>query len=436
MDKKFDLNTVKLGLVGLGYVGLPLAVSFANKIEVVGYDKSKVRIRELMNGFDATGEVDISDLLKAKRLKLFNEIENLKDCNCFIVAVPTPVDNNKVPDLSALENACKDVGSVLKSGDIIIFESTVFPGATEEICAPILEKVSGLNFISGSDNEANDGFYLGYSPERVNPGDKSRRITDIVKITSASTLKAAEYVDQLYKIVVGAGTHMAESIKIAEAAKIIENVQRDVNIALMNELSIVFNKMGISTQAVLKAAQTKWNFVPFYPGLVGGHCIGVDPYYLAHKSKEFGCTPEVILAGRRINEAMPAHTAYLIVKLMLRQQITLSNSRVLMLGATFKENCPDLRNSKSIALAQNLIEFGCQVDVIDPLVDDEIMEKLNVFASINQQWLGSYDAVVLAVPHQCFLSDGVEQIKKYQKKHSVFFDVRCAFGPDASDGSL
>ena len=277
---------------------------------------------------------------------------------------------------------------------------------------------------------------MGYSPERVNPGDKSKRVGDIVKITSGSSAEAAEFVDQLYQTIIEAGTHKAESIKIAEAAKIIENIQRDVNIALMNELSIIFNMMNISTQEVLKAAQTKWNFVPFYPGLVGGHCIGVDPYYLAHKSKEYGYTPEMILAGRRINESMPSHTADLIVKLMLKKQITLSKSRVLMLGATFKENCPDLRNSKSIVLAQNLIDFGCEVDVIDPMVDDETIGELNVFSSVNKQRHGAYDAVVLSVPHRRFLSDGIEKIKMYQKKRSVFYDVRCAFGREASDGSL
>jgi UDP-N-acetyl-D-glucosamine/UDP-N-acetyl-D-galactosamine dehydrogenase len=356
-----QLSELKIAIIGLGYVGLPLAVEFGKKVPVMGFDIHQKRIDELQSGQDHTLEVSPKELKQATHLSYTTNLQQLADCNFFIVTVPTPIDEFKQPDLTPLVKASESIARVLKKGDVVVYESTVYPGATEEVCIPVLEKNSGLKF--------NQDFYAGYSPERINPGDKLHRVTNILKITSGSTPAVADYVDQVYNLVIEAGTHKAASIKVAEAAKVIENTQRDVNIALINELALIFNKMGIDTEAVLQAAGTKWNFLPFRPGLVGGHCIGVDPYYLTHKAQSMGYHPEIILAGRRLNDGMGAYVVTQLVKAMLKKRIQVEDAKVLILGLSFKENCPDIRNTRIIDIVNELKEYHTQIDVYDPWVD-------------------------------------------------------------------
>lgn len=383
----------KIGVIGLGYVGLPLAVEFGKIMDVVGFDINKDRIEELKQGFDRTLEVDKQELLSAGKLSYSSNPEDLKSVNHFVVTVPTPVDEFKTPDLTPLKKASETVGKVLKKGDIVIYESTVYPGCTEEDCVPVLEKFSGLKF--------NVDFYCGYSPERINPGDKQHRLPNIKKVTSGSTPEIAERVDQLYKKIIVAGTHKASSLKVAEAAKVIENSQRDINIAFVNELSLIFEKMGIDTHEVLEAAGTKWNFLPYKPGLVGGHCIGVDPYYLTYKADSLGYHPQVILAGRRINDNMGIHIANRVIKLMTQNDLPVNKAKVLVLGITFKENCPDIRNSRAIDVIRELQSFGADVEVYDPHADAQEVKheyNLDLIADLNK----SYSAIVLAVSHTEF----------------------------------
>ena len=379
---------MKISIIGLGYVGLPLAVEFGKKYDVLGFDINKERIAELENGYDRTLEVDEQNLKSSARLKFSSNKEDLKSCDIFIVTVPTPVDEHKRPDLTPLIKASETVGSALKKGDIVIYESTVYPGCTEEDCVPVLEKVSGLKF--------NEDFFCGYSPERINPGDKEHTVTKILKVTSGSTPEIADKVDALYGSIITAGTHKASSIKVAEAAKVIENSQRDINIAFVNELAILFAKMGIDTLEVLKAAGTKWNFLPFKPGLVGGHCIGVDPYYLTFKAESLGYHPEVILSGRRINDNMGAYVAKEVIKLLIKKSHKVDGARVLVLGITFKENCPDIRNSRVIDVISELRDFGCEIDVYDPWADEAEVKHEYGLTLVGEPGSG-YEAVVLAV---------------------------------------
>ena len=402
----------KIGIIGLGYVGLPLAVEFGKVMDVVGFDINQERIDELKKGFDRTKEVESDELKSSKKLTYSSDLQDLRSANYFIVTVPTPVDEYKKPDLSPLISASKTVGGVLKKGDIVIYESTVYPGCTEEDCVPILEKASGLKF--------NVDFFCGYSPERINPGDKQHRVTTIKKVTSGSTPEVAEKVDQLYKKIITAGTHKASSLKVAEAAKVIENAQRDINIAFVNELALIFDRMGIDTQEVLEAAGTKWNFLPFRPGLVGGHCIGVDPYYLTHKAESVGYHPEVIIAGRRINDNMGAHIAGKVIKLMAQHELPIHKSNILMLGITFKENCPDIRNSKVVDVIRELQSFGTTVEVYDPQADAEEVKHeygLSLISKPNKK----YHAIVLAVSHEEFKSLDWNSIKE---PNSVVYDVK------------
>lgn len=402
----------KIGIIGLGYVGLPLAVEFGKVMDVVGFDINQERINELKKGFDRTKEVESDELKSSKKLTYSSDLQDLRSANYFIVTVPTPVDEYKKPDLSPLISASKTVGGVLKKGDIVIYESTVYPGCTEEDCVPILEKASGLKF--------NVDFFCGYSPERINPGDKQHRVTTIKKVTSGSTPEVAEKVDQLYKKIITAGTHKASSLKVAEAAKVIENAQRDINIAFVNELALIFDRMGIDTQEVLEAAGTKWNFLPFRPGLVGGHCIGVDPYYLTHKAESVGYHPEVIIAGRRINDNMGAHIAGKVIKLMAQHELPIHKSNILMLGITFKENCPDIRNSKVVDVIRELQSFGTTVEVYDPQADAEEVKHeygLSLISKPNKK----YHAIVLAVSHEEFKSLDWNSIKE---PNSVVYDVK------------
>ncbi len=402
----------KIGIIGLGYVGLPLAVEFGKVTDVVGFDISSERITELTKGFDRTREVEAEELKAAARLSFSNHPADLKAVNYFIVTVPTPVDEYRKPDLRPLQAASKTVGSVIKKGDIVIFESTVYPGCTEEDCVPIIEQISGLKY--------NVDFYCGYSPERINPGDKQHRVTTIRKVTSGSTPEVAEKVDQLYKKIITAGTYRASSIRVAEAAKVIENAQRDINIAFVNELALIFDKMGIDTHEVLEAAATKWNFLPFKPGLVGGHCIGVDPYYLTYKAESLGYHPEVILAGRRINDNMGAHIASNVIKLIAKNQLPVYNSKVLILGITFKENCPDIRNSKVVDVIHELKNYGTQVDIYDPQADNkEVQHEYSL--SLTPELEKKYDAIVLAVGHEAFKTLDWNSIKHDQ---TVIYDVK------------
>lgn len=402
----------KVGVIGLGYVGLPLAVEFGKVLDVVGFDINKERINELKQSHDRTREVEPQELKLAARLKYSSSPEDLRDVNYFIVTVPTPVDEFKKPDLRPLESASKTVGGVLKKGDIVIYESTVYPGCTEEICIPVLEKVSGLKF--------NEDFFCGYSPERINPGDKLHRLTTIKKVTSGSTPEVAGKVDQLYRKIVTAGTHRASSIKVAEAAKVIENSQRDVNIAFVNELALIFDRMGIDTQEVLEAAGTKWNFLPFRPGLVGGHCIGVDPYYLTHKAESLGYHPEVILSGRKINDNMGIHIATKVIKLMAANDLPINKGQILVLGITFKENCPDIRNSKVIDVIHELKSFGAEVDIYDPQAEaDEVKHEYNV--TLVPTLTKKYHAIVLAVSHQEFSKLDLPAISH---PNAVLYDVK------------
>ncbi len=423
-----DLAEVKLCVIGLGYVGLPLAVEFGKRYQTIGFDIKSDRIAELKSGKDHTLEVDEAELVEVKQLIFTNQLEEIANCNTYIVTVPTPIDKHKRPDLTPLVKSSETLGKVISKGDVVIYESTVYPGATEEECIPIVERVSGLTF--------NTDFFVGYSPERINPGDKQHRFTTIKKVTSGSTPDTADFVDALYASVVAAGTHKACSIKVAEAAKVIENTQRDLNIALVNELAIIFNRMGIDTEAVLEAAGTKWNFLPFRPGLVGGHCIGVDPFYLTHKAQELGYHPEIILAGRRINDSMGAYVAERVLRLMTIKRIQVVDSRVLVLGLAFKENCPDLRNSKVIDIISELQTFNIGVDVYDPWVDAGSALREYGIKPIESPELGTYDAVVLAVAHQQFKEMGIAGIRTLAKPEHVIFDVKYLFDANAVDGRL
>jgi UDP-N-acetyl-D-galactosamine dehydrogenase len=418
-----------IAVIGLGYVGLPLAVEFGKYRVTLGFDINKIRIKELQNGLDHTLECSPQELLSATHLCYSANVSDLHSAQVFIVTVPTPVDKANRPEMRPLVKASEIVGNVLKAGDIVIYESTVYPGATEEVCVPVLEKFSGLKF--------NEDFFCGYSPERINPGDKEHRLPNIKKITSGSTPEVADEVDQLYQQIITAGTHKVSSIRVAEAAKVIENTQRDVNIALINELSLIFNKLGIDTLEVLQAAGTKWNFLPFRPGLVGGHCIGVDPYYLTHKAQEVGYHPEVILAGRRINDSMAAHVANETIKLMLRKGHSVMDSKVLVLGLTFKENCPDLRNTKVVEIVRVLRSYSSQVDVYDPWIDvAEAQQEFGLQCLTEKPALGQYAAIVLAVGHHQFLTMGEQGIRAFGQSGAVVYDVKSILPICSADGRL
>ncbi|MCK5664968.1 MAG: Vi polysaccharide biosynthesis UDP-N-acetylglucosamine C-6 dehydrogenase TviB [Thiotrichaceae bacterium] len=422
------LETTKLAIIGLGYVGLPLAVEFGKTIPVIGFDINEPRIKDLISGNDNTLEVSDEELKEAVQLEYSCNTDDLKNCNVYIVTVPTPIDKFKNPDLTPLIKASAMLGTVVSAGDVIIYESTVYPGATEEICIPEIEKVSGLTF--------NRDFYAGYSPERINPGDKEHRVTNILKVTAGSTPEIADYVDSLYQSVIVAGTHKASSLKVAEAAKVIENTQRDVNIALINELSLIFNRLGIDTEEVLKAAGTKWNFLPFRPGLVGGHCIGVDPYYLTHKAQEIGYNPEMILAGRRLNDNMGSYVVSEVIKLMLKKRIHIAEAHVLILGLTFKENCPDLRNTRVVDMIDELDQYGANIDVYDPWVDKaEAQHEYNI-TPIDSLENNSYDAIILAVSHDQFKEMGASAIHALGKSNHVLYDIKYLLKADEVDGRL
>ena len=420
-----NVNDIKIAVIGLGYVGLPLAAEFGKHRPVIGFDINQQRINELASGVDHTLEVSQEELAEATQLSYSADMNELKDCNFFIVTVPTPIDAYKQPDLTPLIKASEAIGSVLKQGDIVVYESTVYPGATEEVCIPVLEKVSGLTF--------NQDFYAGYSPERINPGDKEHRVTNILKVTAGSTPEVADLVDDVYNLVITAGTHKAASIKVAEAAKVIENTQRDVNIALINELAVIFNKMGIDTQAVLEAAGTKWNFLPFRPGLVGGHCIGVDPYYLTHKAQAIGYNPEIILAGRRLNDGMGEYVTTQLIKTMIKKRIQVEGAKVLILGLSFKENCPDVRNTKVIDIVHELQEYNIDVDVYDPWVDASEAEHEYGIAPISEPSANQYDSIILAVAHREFAQMGVSAIRKLGRDNHVLYDLKYLFAKDETD---
>lgn len=419
------LAELKIAIIGLGYVGLPLAVEFGKKLPVIGFDIHQKRIEELQSGQDHTLEVSPEELKQAAQLSYSSNLDDLKDCNFFIVTVPTPIDDYKQPDLTPLIKASTSIGKVLKKGDVVVYESTVYPGATEEACIPVLEQVSGLKF--------NQDFFAGYSPERINPGDKLHRVTNILKVTSGSTPEVADFVDAVYQLIVTAGTHKAPSIKVAEAAKVIENTQRDVNIALINELAVIFNKMGIDTEAVLEAAGTKWNFLPFRPGLVGGHCIGVDPYYLTHKAQAIGYHPEIILAGRRLNDNMGAYVVTQLVKGMIKKKIQVEGAKVLILGLSFKENCPDIRNTKIIDIVAELKEYETQVDVYDPWVDQAEAEHEYGITPVQSVEKNTYDAVILAVAHEQFKEMGATAIRALGKNNHVLYDLKYVLSQAESD---
>ena len=423
-----ELKDCKIAVIGLGYVGLPLAVEFGKYYRTVGFDIRAARVAELRQGQDATLEVSAEELANSPHLQFSDNSAEIADCTTFIVTVPTPIDSAKRPDLTPLVKASELLGSVLKQGDVVVYESTVYPGCTEEVCVPILERVSGLVF--------NRDFFAGYSPERINPGDKEHRVTNILKVTSGSTPETADFVDALYRSIIKAGTHKAASIKVAEAAKVIENTQRDVNIALINELALIFNKLGIDTLSVLEAAGTKWNFLPFRPGLVGGHCIGVDPYYLTHKAQEVGYHPEVILAGRRINDGMGAFVATQTLLLMAGKGINPVGARVLVLGLAFKENCPDVRNTRVVDIIAAFAKVNAVVDVYDPWVDaDEAVHEYGIRPSAAPQH-GSYDAIIIAVAHEQFKALGAAGIRAFGKSDSIIYDVKYVLPRDAVDGRL
>lgn len=420
-----NINKLKIAVIGLGYVGLPLAVEFGKQHSVVGFDINASRIAALMAGTDHTLEVSNEELAVAIHLRYSSDIQTLKDCNFFIVTVPTPIDSSKQPDLTPLITASKAVGSLLKKDDIVVYESTVYPGATEEVCVPVLEEVSGLIF--------NQDFYAGYSPERINPGDKEHRVTNILKVTAGSTPEIADFVDEVYNLIITAGTHKAPSIRVAEAAKVIENTQRDVNIALINELAVIFNKMGIDTEAVLKAAGTKWNFLPFRPGLVGGHCIGVDPYYLTHKAQAIGHNPEIILAGRRLNDSMGEYVVTQLVKTMIKKRIQIEGAKVLVLGLSFKENCPDVRNTKVIDIVHELQKYNVEIDVHDPWIDANEARREYSITPISQPLSKQYDGIIIAVAHEQFTKMGIEKIRALGKDNHVLYDLKYLFTKEDTD---
>ena len=424
----FELATARIAIVGLGYVGLPLAVEFGKKFNCVGFDINHDRVNELKSGKDSTLEVEPELLKQADKLNYSAHTDDIKDCNVFIVTVPTPIDKYRRPDLSPLEGASRMLGKILKKNDVVIFESTVYPGASEEVCVPIMEELSGLTY--------NKDFFLGYSPERINPGDKEHRVTTIKKVTAGSTPEIADFVDEIYQSIITAGTHKASSIRVAEAAKVIENTQRDLNIALINELALIFNKLGIDTEEVLEAAGTKWNFLPFRPGLVGGHCISVDPYYLTHKAQEIGYNPEIILAGRRINDNMGAYVTKRIVKLMTQRRIHVVDSRILIMGLAFKENCPDLRNTRVIDIIHEFETYHANIDVYDPWVDAEEAKHEYGLDIISEPKAGIYDAIILAVGHKQFIEMGIDKIRQFGKTDNILFDVKYALPKDQVDGRL
>jgi UDP-N-acetyl-D-galactosamine dehydrogenase len=420
--------TPKVAIIGLGYVGLPLAVEFGKQLPTVGFDINLARIAELRAGHDHTLETSEEELASAKNLLVTADPADLTDCNVYIVTVPTPVDGSNQPDLTPLVKASELVGSVLARNDVVIYESTVYPGATEEACVPVLVRRSGLRF--------NEDFFAGYSPERINPGDKQRRLTNILKITAGSTPAAAEFVDALYNRIVTVGTHKASSIRVAEAAKVIENTQRDVNIALVNELAQIFKRLGIDTEDVLKAAGTKWNFLPFRPGLVGGHCIGVDPYYLAHKAQQTGYFPEIITAARRINDNMGVYVASEVMRLMTQKRIHIVDSRILIMGLAFKENCPDLRNTRVVDIVKELRTCNANVDIYDPWVDSGHAQAEFGFGTIEAPAAGTYDAVIIAVAHDRFREMGIDAIRALTKPQAVVFDIKYLFPAEAVDARL
>ena len=420
-----NVADLKLAVVGLGYVGLPLAIEFGKQRSVVGFDINQTRVDELKSGQDHTLEACPEELKAATHLRYTTRLDDLRECNCFIVTVPTPIDKHKQPDLTPLIKASETIGKVLKRGAVVIYESTVYPGATEEDCVPVLEQHSGLKF--------NKDFFAGYSPERINPGDKEHRVTTIKKVTSGSTPAIAELVDELYRQIITAGTHKAANIRVAEAAKVIENTQRDINIALINELALIFNKMGIDTEAVLQAAGSKWNFLPFRPGLVGGHCIGVDPYYLTHKAQSVGYHPEIILAGRRLNDNMGAYVANQLIKAMIKGRIQIEGSRVLVMGLTFKENCPDLRNTRVVDIVAELQDYHCMVDVYDPWVSVAEAEHEYAISPVEQPDVAAYDGIILAVAHHQFKAMGALAIREFGRSNHVLYDLKYLFPADATD---
>src|SRR5487761_1044748 len=424
----FHLRKCRIGVVGLGYVGLPLAVEFGKHFDTVGFDIKPRRIAELASGRDSTLEVSRTELKAAARLSFSTDIDDLKRCRVLIVSVPTPIDEYKRPDLTPLVKASETVGMALTKGAVVVYESTVYPGCTEEACVPILERESGLKF--------NRDFFVGYSPERINPGDKEHRLTTIKKVTSGSTPEAAEFIDKLYGTIVSAGTHKASSIRVAEAAKVIENTQRDVNIALINELALIFNRLGLDTEEVLNAAGTKWNFLPFRPGLVGGHCIGVDPYYLTHKAQSIGYHPEMILAGRRLNDNMGVYVASEVVRLLTRKRIHVKGAKILMLGLTFKENCPDVRNSKVVDVIRELEKYGATVKVYDPWVNTREAAHEYGIRPIKRLQRGRHDALVLAVAHKQFKEMGVAAVRKLGRRKHILYDIKYAFPAAQVDGRL
>ncbi|WP_413786384.1 Vi polysaccharide biosynthesis UDP-N-acetylglucosamine C-6 dehydrogenase TviB [Psychrobacter sp. 72-O-c] len=420
-----NTSNLKIAVIGLGYVGLPLAVEFGKQQSVIGFDINTNRINDLKSGTDHTLEVSNEELAEATQLSYSSDIATLKDCNFFIVTVPTPIDDYKQPDLTPLISASKAIGGLLKKDDIVVYESTVYPGATEEVCIPVLEQVSGLVF--------NQDFYAGYSPERINPGDKEHRVTNILKVTAGSTPEVADFVDEVYNLIITAGTHKAPSIKVAEAAKVIENTQRDVNIALINELAVIFNKMNIDTEAVLEAAGTKWNFLPFRPGLVGGHCIGVDPYYLTHKAQAIGYNPEIILAGRRLNDSMGEYVVTQLVKTMIKKRIQVEGAKVLILGLSFKENCPDVRNTKVIDIVNELQEYNIEVDVYDPWVNTAEAQREYNITPVSEPVANAYDGIILAVAHHQFVQMGIDNIRALGKGDHVLYDLKYVFAKDETD---
>jgi len=425
MAMNMKLVDIKLAVIGLGYVGLPLAVEFGRNRPVVGFDINQHRIDELKNGNDSTLETTCEELTEATQLNFTTQLEDLRICNCYIVTVPTPIDKYNRPDLTPLIKASETVGKVLKNGDIVIYESTVYPGCTEDDCVPVLERHSGLKF--------NKDFFCGYSPERVNPGDKEHRVTTIKKVTSGSTPEIADLIDELYNEITTVGTHKAESIKVAEAAKVIENTQRDLNIALINELALIFNKMGIDTEAVLKAAGSKWNFLPFRPGLVGGHCIGVDPYYLTHKAQAIGYHPEIILAGRRLNDSMGNYVVAQLVKAMTKKRIQVEGAKVLVMGLTFKENCPDLRNTRVVDIVAELKDYNCVVDVFDPWVSRKEAQHEYGITPIDEPLPGNYDAIIVAVAHYQFKNMSSSAIRALGRPGAVLYDLKYVLTAQESD---
>lgn len=422
------LDSANIAMIGLGYVGLPLAVEFGKKYSTTGFDINEPRIKELRDGIDNTLEVETELLASANHLSFTSQISDIADCNIYIVTVPTPIDKHKRPDLTPLIKASQSIGPILKKDDIVIYESTVYPGATEEVCIPILEELSGLVY--------NTDFFAGYSPERINPGDKEHRVTSILKVTSGSTEEIAEFIDQLYASIITAGTHKASSIQVAEAAKVIENTQRDVNIALINELALIFNRLGIDTLEVLEAAGTKWNFLPFRPGLVGGHCISVDPFYLTHKAQEVGYHPQVILSGRQINDGMGAYVAETVIKMMTQRKIHVVGSNILMLGLAFKENCPDLRNTRVVDIIEELVSYHANVDIYDPWVNADEAEHEYNLRTIDSPKTDHYDAIIMAVGHNEFLEMGVDKIRTLGHRDHILYDVKSLLPKNKVDARL